>query len=143
MFTAFWATGEDAAAATGAAADAGLACATAGVRTMPGPARRAKAPRRNRRVDGGEKDMLKVRAMARGFSCSPRPPTELADGFGRGTRPAALVHNWTRARFTPGLRWVPGPGGRVVRRHPVRRRPMEVSPRSGDVRPHSDGNDGR
>src|SRR4028119_317249 len=49
--------------------------------------------------DGGDGDTAE-RATSEGragsrhrrrFSCSPRPPTGLADGFGRGSRPARRV----------------------------------------------------
>src|SRR3954449_7450843 len=51
-----------------------------------------------------------------------RPPTELADGFGRE---AALPtpDDWPGAGFTPVLRWVPGSPVALVEHWATRRRP--------------------
>src|SRR6185312_3887712 len=56
-----------------------------------------------------------------------RPPTELADGFGREecpTRPGLMPG----AGFTPVLRWVPGSPGRATRRRPPDSPDEEVRP---------------
>src|SRR4051794_17467568 len=47
---------------------------------------------------------------ARGLAPSPRPPTELADGFGREGRPTTRG-----ASIHPMLRWVPGSPRPLVR----------------------------
>src|SRR3954464_12490877 len=96
------------AAASCAEPGAGAAAAGSGTTATPiAAATRTVTRRAVERRFGRGKDVRKVAMVRRHSTSSSWPPTGLADGFEREVARRDRPHG--RFRFTPVLRWVPGP----------------------------------